>query len=126
MLLYVAIGSALGGVARYLLGGLVQRMIETTFPVGTLLINVSGSLLLGAITGYAIETPTLSPDLRAFLTIGLCGGYTTFSTFSYETVSLLNDGEWTRAGFYVVASVALALISTLLGFALARQAVSWR
>jgi fluoride exporter len=126
MLLYVAIGSALGGVARYLLGGLVQRMIETTFPVGTLLINVSGSLLLGAIMGYAIETPTLSPDLRAFLTIGLCGGYTTFSTFSYETVSLLNDGEWTRAGFYVVASVALALISTLLGFALARQAVSWR
>jgi fluoride exporter len=126
MLLYVAIGSALGGVARYLLGGLVQRIFETTFPVGTLLINISGSLLLGAIMGYAMDTPTLSPNLRAFLTIGLCGGYTTFSTFSYETVSLLNDGEWTRAGFYVVASVALALISTLLGFALARQAISWR
>jgi CrcB protein len=124
MLLYVAIGSAIGGVARYLLGGLVQRMFETTFPVGTLLINASGSLLLGAIMRYAIETPTLSPDLRAFLTIGLCGGYTTFSTFSYETVSLLQDGEWARAGSYVVASVALALICTLLGFVLAREAIS--
>jgi fluoride exporter len=126
MLLYVAMGSAIGGVARYLLGGLVQRMFDTTFPIGTMLINISGSLLLGAIVRYAIETPTLSPDLRAFLTIGLCGGYTTFSTFSYETVALLEDGEWTRAGFYVVASVTLALIGTLLGFVLARQAISWR
>jgi|SRR4051794_37157719 fluoride exporter len=126
MLLYVALGSALGGVARYLLGGLMQRMFDTTFPIGTLLINISGSLLLGAIMRYAIETPTLSPDLRAFLTIGLCGGYTTFSTFSYETVSLLKDGEWTRAGLYVVASVALALLCTVLGFVLARQALPWR
>jgi CrcB protein len=126
MLLYVALGSALGGVARYLLGGLMQRIFDTTFPIGTLLINISGSLLLGAIMSYAIETPTLSPDMRAFLTIGLCGGYTTFSTFSYETVSLLKDGEWTRAGLYVVASVVLALLSTLLGFVLARQAISWR
>jgi CrcB protein len=126
MLLYVALGSALGGVARYLLGGLMQRIFDTTFPIGTLLINISGSLLLGAIMSYAIETPTLSPDMRAFLTIGLCGGYTTFSTFSYETVSLLKDGEWTRAGLYVVASVVLALLSTLLGFVLARHAISWR
>jgi CrcB protein len=126
MLLYVALGSALGGVARYLLGGLMQRIFDTTFPIGTLLINISGSLLLGAIMSYGIETPTLSPDMRAFLTIGLCGGYTTFSTFSYETVSLLKDGEWTRAGLYVVASVVLALLSTLLGFVLARQAISWR
>lgn len=124
MLFYVALGSAIGGVARYLLGGLAQRLFDTTFPVGTLLINISGSLLLGAFVRYATETPTFSPDLRAFLTIGLCGGYTTFSTFSYETVALLEDGEWTRAGFYVGASVLLALLGTLLGFMLARQVIA--
>jgi CrcB protein len=126
MLFYVALGSAIGGVARYLLGGLAQRLFDTTFPIGTLLINISGSLLLGAFVRYATETPTFSPDLRAFLTIGLCGGYTTFSTFSYETVVLLEDGEWTRAGLYAGASVLLALAGTLLGFMLARQVIALR
>ena len=126
MLLYVAFGSAIGGVARYLLGGLLQRVFDTTFPVGTLLINVSGSLLLGVFVRYAMDTPTISPDLRAFLTIGLCGGYSTFSTFSYETITLLEDGEWSRAGFYVIASVVLALLGILLGFWFARQAISWK
>src|SRR5215208_380607 len=105
MLLYVALGSAIGGVARYLVGGLVQRLFDSTFPFGTLVINVSGSFLLGAFIRYATATPTLTPDLRAFLTIGLCGGYTTFSTFSYETLALLEDGEWSRAGWYVAASI---------------------
>jgi CrcB protein len=126
MLLYVALGSAIGGAGRYLLGGLVQRLLDTTFPAGTLLINVSGSLLLGVIIRYAIETPTLTPELRAFLTIGLCGGYTTFSSFSYEAVALLEDGEWTRAGLYVAASVLLSLLGTLLGFALAREVIALR
>ena len=126
MLLYVAVGSALGGVSRYLMGGLIQRLLDTTFPAGTLLINVSGSFLLGAILRYAIETPTLSPEIRAFLTIGFCGGYTTFSTFSYETVALLEDGEWTRAGLYVGASVLLSLLGVFLGFALAREVIILR
>ena len=104
----------------------VTDIIDTTFPVGTLLINVSGSLLLGVFVRYAMDTPTISPDLRAFLTIGLCGGYSTFSTFSYETITLLEDGEWSRAGFYVVASVVLALLGILLGFWFARQAISWK
>jgi CrcB protein len=126
MLLYVALGSAIGGVSRYLLGGLTQRLLDTTFPAGTLLINVSGSFLLGAIVRYAVETPTFSPEIRAFLTIGFCGGYTTFSTFSYETVALLDDGEWTRAGLYVAASVVLSLLGTFLGFALAREVIVLR
>src|SRR5919108_2146770 len=104
MLFYIALGSAVGGVSRYLLGGLVQRLLDTTFPAGTLLINVTGSFLLGAILRYGIDTPTLSPELRAMLTIGFCGGYTTFSTFSYETAALLEDGEWTRAALYVTGS----------------------
>jgi CrcB protein len=126
MLLYVALGSAIGGVSRYLLGGLIQRLLDTTFPAGTLLVNISGSFLLGAILRYGIDTPTLSPEVRALLTIGFCGGYTTFSTFSYETVALLEDGEWTRAGLYVGASVLLSLVGTFLGFAVAREVIVLR
>jgi CrcB protein len=126
MVFYVAIGSAIGGVSRYLLGGLVQRLADTTFPAGTLLINVTGSLLLGLIVRYAVETPTITPEIRAFLTIGFCGGYTTFSTFSYETVAMLEDGQWSRAGLYVSASVLLSLLGTLLGFALARELIAFR
>jgi CrcB protein len=126
MLFYVAIGSALGGVSRYLVGGFVQRLMDTTFPTGTLLVNVSGSFLLGAILRYAVETPTLTPEMRALLTIGFCGGYTTFSTFSYETVALLKDGEWTRAGAYVAASVLLSLLGTFVGFGLAREVIAFR
>lgn len=126
MLFYVAIGSALGGVGRYLLGGWVQRLVDTTFPAGTLFVNVSGSLLLGAILRYAVETPSLSPEGRALLTIGFCGGYTTFSAFSAETVALLKDGEWSRAGFYVAASVLLSIAGTFLGFALGREVVALR
>ena len=126
MLLYVALGSAIGGMSRYLLGGLIQRLLDTTFPAGTLLINVSGSFLIGTILRYALETPTFSPEMRVFLTIGFCGGYTTFSTFSYETVALLEDGQWTRAGLYVAASVLLSLVGTLLGFAVAREVIVLR
>jgi CrcB protein len=126
MIFYVAIGSAIGGVSRYMLGGLVQRLADTTFPAGTLLINVTGSLLLGVIVRYAVETPTITPEIKAFLTIGFCGGYTTFSTFSYEAVAMLEDGQWTRAGLYVSASVLVSLFGTLIGFALARELIALR
>ena len=118
MLLYVALGSAIGGVARYLLGGLAQRLFDTTFPVGTLIINVSGSLLLGAFIRYATETPTLSPDLRAFLTIGLCGGYTTFSTFSFESVRLMEEGAGLGALANLAGSVAAGLAAAAVGLGL--------
>ena len=126
MLWYIAVGSAIGGMSRYVIGGLVQRLLDTTFPAGTLLINVTGSFLLGAILRYGVETTTLTPELRAFLTVGFCGGYTTFSTFSYEAVALLEDGEWGRAGVYIGLSLLLSLTAVLLGFALARQAIGWR
>ena len=126
MLWYIAVGSAIGGVSRYILGGVVQRVLDTTFPSGTLLINITGSFLLGAIIRFAVDTPAISPEMRAFLTIGICGGYTTFSTFSYETVAMLEDGEWTRAALYVVASVGISLLATFLGFAAARAALSAR
>jgi fluoride exporter len=126
MLWYIAAGSALGGMSRYLVGGMVQRILDTTFPAGTLVVNLTGSFLLGLFLRYALETPTLTPELRAFLTIGFCGGYTTFSTFSYETFALLEDGEWTRAGIYTALSVLLALGATILGFLVARGVIALR
>ena len=126
MLWYVAAGSAIGGVSRYLLGGVVQRAAGTGFPMCTLVVNLTGSFLLGLFLRYAIDPPTLAPEWRAFLTIGFCGGYTTFSTFSYETVALLEDGQWSRAALYVGLSLALALAATMLGFAAARGLVTLR
>ena len=123
MLWYIAIGSALGGVGRYLIGGLVQRAAGSAFPVGTLAVNVTGSFLLGVFLRYGLEAPALSPELRAFLTIGFCGGYTTFSTFSYETVALLENGQWGRAGLYAAASLGLSLLATFLGLMAARGVV---
>ncbi len=118
MIWYIALGSAIGGVLRYLLGGWVQRLSGPAFPTGTLLVNVSGSLLLGFLLRWASHPPSLSAEGRAFLTVGLCGGYTTFSTFSAESVTLMQDGQWGKALAYVGGSVALSLAATAVGFAL--------
>ena len=118
MLLAIALGGAVGSVARYLLGTLMQRASEG-FPWGTLVVNVTGSLLLGFLARYLLD-PTVSAELRAGLTVGLCGGYTTFSTFSLETMTLLQRGAYGRAASYVSASVALSLLATFVGFAMAR------
>jgi CrcB protein len=126
MLWYVAVGSAIGGVSRYLVGGLSQRLVGGTFPSGTLLINITGSFLLGFILRYGVETTTLTPEVRAFLTVGFCGGYTTFSTFSYETIALAEDGQWARAALYVGLSVGLSLVATFFGLVAARELIEIR
>ncbi|HET9293089.1 MAG TPA: fluoride efflux transporter CrcB [Gemmatimonadales bacterium] len=126
MVVWIAIGSALGGVSRYLFGGLIQRLFDTPFPSGTLAINVVGSLLLGFIIRYSLETPAVSPELRGFLTIGFCGGFTTFSTFSYESAVMLEEGQWTRLAAYVGLSVLLTVAGTLAGFAVAREVLTLR
>lgn len=118
---YVALGAAVGGVARYALSGLLQQRAGPVFPVATLVINISGSLLLGFLMRYALASGAVSPELRALLTTGFCGGYTTFSTFSYETILLLEDGEYGRAGLYILLSVALALLGTIVGIKAAEQ-----
>jgi CrcB protein len=121
MIWYVAAGSALGGTTRYLLGSLIQQRAGADFPLGTLVINVTGSLLLGFLMRYALATPTVTPELRALLTTGFCAGYTTFSTFSYETATLLEDGDYRRAALYVLLSLLLSVAAMLLGFAAARR-----
>jgi CrcB protein len=114
----IFVGAGLGGLARYAVGGWVQATVGAGFPWSTLLINVTGSILLTFLYGL-LEGTAASPEWRAFLGIGLCGGYTTFSTFSYETMRLLQDGEWERAGLYILGSVVLSLSGAVLGFRLA-------
>lgn len=123
-LIYVALGSAIGGVGRVLLSGALQRGTGGGFPVGTLAVNVLGSFVLGFVARYALETPTFSPDARLFLTAGLCGGFTTFSTFSFETFDLLEHGHHAQALGYMGASLVLSLLAVAAGVLLARNVVS--
>jgi fluoride exporter len=123
---YVAAGGAIGSVARLLLTALIQTKSGSELPVGTLVINITGSLLLGVLIQYMLATPETSPEFRAFLTTGLCGGYTTFSTFSYETAALIQDGDYRRAALYVILSVGVSLVGTFAGFALAREVIALR
>ncbi|MEP7345474.1 MAG: fluoride efflux transporter CrcB [Gemmatimonadaceae bacterium] len=126
LLAYIGVGSAMGGIARYLVSNAIQQRASTSFPLGTLFVNISGSLLLGFVLRYALATPTLSVELRAMLTTGFCGGYTTFSAFSYETAGLLEVGDYRRASLYIVVSVAASLVGIFLGFAGARELLDWR
>src|SRR5215469_12951411 len=127
--LWIAVGSAFGGVARYWLSGVVAQLVGETFPWGTLIVNITGSFVIGffaALTGpdgrvYA------SSLMRQFVMIGICGGYTTFSSFSLQTLNLMNDGEWFRAGANVVLSVVCCMLAVWAGQVLATSfnAMRW-
>src|SRR5262249_13319514 len=118
---WIAIGSALGGMARYWCSGIVARLVGETFPWGTLLINVLGSFVIGffaTLTGP--DGRLLVPSVvRQFVMIGICGGYTTFSSFSLQTLNLANDSEYLYAGLNIVLSVVLCLLAVWLGSVLA-------
>lgn len=114
LVLYVAVGGAVGAVARYGLGGWVQERAGFGFPLGTLVVNVLGSVLIGFAVRY-VEVMRTTPEVRALVAVGLLGAFTTFSTYSYETVSLLEDGEWLRAGLYAVGSLLLGLAAVYAG-----------
>jgi CrcB protein len=126
LVLYVAFGSGIGGVVRLLLGNFIQQRMGASFPLGTLVINITGSFLLGFLIRYALGTPDVTPEVRAMLTTGFCGGYTTFSTYSFETATLIEDGRYERASFYILLSVAIALLGVFGGFATARQLLAFR
>jgi CrcB protein len=122
----VAVGGALGCVSRYYLTGFIQQRAGASFPAGTLIINITGSFLLGFIMRYALQSGVVSAETRMLLTSGFCGGYTTFSTYSYEAAMMLNDREYGRAALYIGASVMLALAGTFLGFAAANSLLALR
>lgn len=119
--LWIALGSALGGMARYACSNLALSWFGPGFPWGTLIINVLGSFVIGffgALTGP--DGRLLVPgDARQFVLVGLCGGYTTFSSFSLQTLTLAQEGDFLRAGLNVGASVVLCLLSVWLGYAAA-------
>jgi CrcB protein len=121
--LVVALGSALGGMARYGVGLLAVRLVGASFPWGTLLINVVGSFVIGLFGALTLADGPMpaSAELRVFVMVGICGGFTTFSSFSLQTVDLLQAGETGAAAFYIVASVALCLAGTFLGYWLATR-----
>ena len=113
----VAFGSALGGTLRYWLSGLVANWVGQSFPWGTLVINVTGSVAIGLFaTLTAPDGRVCVPgEWRQFFMVGICGGYTTFSSFSLQTLTLAQDGEWLWAGLNILLSVALCLLGVWLG-----------
>jgi fluoride exporter len=122
LLLLIAAGGFIGAVARYRVGGWVHARAGGGFPWGTLAVNLSGSFLLGLLLPLLdLSGPT--PGLRAFLTVGLLGAFTTFSTFAYEAVMLADDGEYGRAAAYVGLSLGLGLVVIAAGFAVARAVI---
>jgi fluoride exporter len=115
--LWIAIGSAIGGVLRFACSGLIAERIGETFPWGTLAVNVSGSLVLGFFFTLTGPDGRLLVDTQArlFVMVGICGGFTTFSAFSLQTLLLARDGDWLRASMNIVASVVLCLAAVWLG-----------
>jgi CrcB protein len=111
----VFLGGGIGAVARYALQGLVYRFLPATFPYGTLAVNIVGSFLIGFLMSFFEERFLVTPALRVFLTIGVLGGFTTFSSFSYETVMLLRTGSYALGLANVLASVGICLGATLIG-----------
>jgi len=118
---WIAVGGALGTVARFWLSGVIARQIGETFPWGTLLVNVSGSLVIGFFATYfGPESRFLAPPaVREFVMIGILGGYTTFSSFSLQTLHLAREGNWLAAGGNALASFVLCMLAVWLGHAAA-------
>jgi fluoride exporter len=112
--LLIFVGGGLGSLCRYALGALVQSRAHLTFPVGTLVVNVLGCIIIGIAARYVLNMQT-DVVVRAAIMTGFCGGFTTFSTFSYETVGLISGGEWGKAALYIGASVVACVAGTAIG-----------
>ena len=117
MILSITLGGIVGTLARYFIQGFVQPKGDV-FPWGTLVVNLVGSLLLGVIIRLATGSAIISPQMRGGLAIGFCGAFTTMSTFSYETIALMSDGEYWRAGLYAGGTIIGCLTATAFGMAL--------
>ena len=120
-LLLIGAFGAIGTLARYGLQGLVQIKMGSTFPYGTLLINLTGCFFLGLIGQILLNRVIVPPEWRMAIAVGFFGGYTTFSSFGWETAKMMEDGEWVRASAYVAASVVAGLFLSVAGIRLANK-----
>ena len=123
-LFVIALGGAIGTLARYIVGGLDYRFSNGVFPISTLVVNVSGSLVIGFLWAV-VDRFTISPNTRLFIFIGILGGYTTFSTFSLETFNLMRDGEYRIALINVGLSTILSIMAVFLGYFVSKILMSF-
>jgi CrcB protein len=119
-LLLVAIGGAIGSTARYVLSQLLQRATGTLFPIGTFAVNCAGCLVFGAIAGAAEQRVHMAPELRLFLFVGILGGFTTFSSYAFESYALLRDGQFLAASMNIVGQVVAGLAGVWIAMTLSR------
>jgi CrcB protein len=124
LVLAIAAGGALGSAARYLFAGQVARLVGGGFPWGVMAVNVVGSLIMGLLVELMALKWSVSPEMRAFLTVGVLGGFTTFSSFSLDAALLVERGDWTPALAYVLGSVALSICALFAGLWLMRQVLA--
>lgn len=120
-LLYIGLFGAFGCISRYVISGWVLAATGSVFPYGTLAVNVAGSFLLGLIMEGSQHSTLLSPEIRLGLTVGFLGGFTTFSTFSYETIRLLEEGSFGSAGANILLNLLACLFAAAFGIFVARQ-----
>lgn len=125
-LLLIALGGAIGTVARYLTSLLAVRWLGPEFPYGTLIVNLAGAFVIGVVQELSTETALVSDNTRLFLTTGMMGGLTTYSTFSYETVRLMEANAWSQAWINVIATTAICLVLCFLGISVGRLVLSLR
>ncbi len=116
IILLIGAGGFIGSVSRYLVTRWIQTGLQVFFPLGTLAVNVVGSFLIGLVFGLSVGGTLVPPEWRLFLTVGILGGFTTFSTFSYDSLMLLRDGQFATFLLYVFLSVLLALVAVYLGY----------
>lgn len=120
-LLIIGAGGFLGTIARYLMQQAVTRLLPIAFPYGTLAVNIVGCFLIGIFYAWGDRTEGISPEMRFFLTTGFCGGFTTFSAFSYESYQLMQQQQYVSLGLYVGLSVVLGILATFAAIALMRM-----
>lgn len=121
ILFIIGAGGFLGSIARYLSQQGISKFLPIIFPYGTLAINIVGCFLIGVIYALADRTSTLTPEWRFFLATGFCGGFTTFSTFSYEAYNLMREGQYTFLSLYISMSVIIGVFATFLAITLIRS-----
>lgn len=117
ILLLIGTGSFIGGVLRYSISQIIQTKFLSTFPFGTLGVNIMGCFVIGLVFALS-ERTNMSPEMRLFLATGICGGFTTFSAFSNETFSLMRDGQLFYASAYITSSVLFGVFATFIGYSI--------